>query len=184
MSDLTNTTPASPDSSGAQQVAWGGKVPGDFKARVLGLCTNLGLNADYLMSCMAFESGESFSASIKNKASGATGLIQFMPSIATRLGTSTDELAAMTAVEQLDYVERYFQPYKNKLQSLEDHYMAILWPAAIGHPDTFVLFSAPSIAYQQNAGLDADHDGKVTKFEAAARVRAKYEKGTSAGFIG
>lgn len=41
------------------------------------------------MAAMAFESGETFSPSIKNAAgSGAVGLIQFMPSTAKALGTS------------------------------------------------------------------------------------------------
>ena len=34
----------------------------------------------------------------------------------------------MTAEEQLDYVEEYFKTSKGKLKSLEDVYMAILWP--------------------------------------------------------
>ncbi|MBV9760224.1 MAG: hypothetical protein JO340_06655 [Acidobacteriaceae bacterium] len=167
-----------------QTIAWGAKVSSDFKARVLDLCDNLGMEADYLMSAMAFESGETFSASIRNQASGATGLIQFMPSTAVHMGTTIDELAAMTPVAQLEYVEKYFQPYRNRLQTLEDHYMAILWPAAIGKQDSFVLFAEPSKAYQQNAGLDADKDGKVTKYEAAAKVRAKYEIGKTPDFVG
>jgi hypothetical protein len=90
----------------------------------------------------------------------------------------------MTPENQLDYVEKYFAPNKNKLNSLEDVYMAILWPAAIGKPNSYVLFSKPSPAYNQNSGLDADNDGNVTKAEAAAKVRAKLTKGLGANFIG
>jgi hypothetical protein len=165
-------------------MAWGAKVGDDFKARVCSLCANLGMNHDYLMSAMAFESGETFSPSIKNKGTGATGLIQFMETTAKGLGTSLDELAAMTAVQQLDYVEKYFRQFKGKLQTIEDHYMAILWPAAVGKPDDYVIFAKPSQAYDQNCGLDADKDGKVTKAEAAAHVRDKYAKGMGAGFAG
>lgn len=43
--------------------------------------------------------------------SGATGLIQFMPATAQGMGTTTAALAAMSAVQQLDYVQRYFKPY-------------------------------------------------------------------------
>ena len=39
-----------------------------------------------------------------------------------------------------------------------------------------VLFSG-GIAYRQNAGLDANRDGQVTKAEAAGKVAAKYNKG-------
>lgn len=167
-----------------QQIAWGARVSTEFKTRVLSLCGSLGMNADYLMSAIAFESAETFSAAVRNRASGATGLIQFMPSTAARMGTTVDELAAMTPEAQLTYVEKYFQPYKNKLQTIEDHYMAILWPAAIGKAESFVLFSKPSAAYRENAGLDTDKDGKVTKYEAASNVRAKYQQGMEAGFIG
>lgn len=56
--------------------------------------------------------GERFRANTVNRASGATGLIQFMPSTAKQLGTTTDKLAAMTEVDQLDYVAKYFVSQK------------------------------------------------------------------------
>ncbi len=170
--------------TGPGTIAWGAKVSPAFKAKAHTIAAALALETDYLMSAMAFETGESFSPSIRNHQSGATGLIQFMPSIAQSLGTTVDALAAMAAEDQLDFVEKYFRPHQGKLVTLEDVYMAILWPAAIGKPDSFVLFSSPSVAYQQNKGLDADHDGSVTKQEAAAMVRAKLLKGQGPGFAG
>jgi hypothetical protein len=120
---------------------------------------------------------------MKNMAgSGATGLIQFMPKTAKGLGTTTDALARMSAVAQLEYVELYFKPYR--VRTLEDVYMAILWPAAVGKPNDFVLFESPSKQYKQNRGLDQNGDGKVTKFEAAAAVRAKLTKGRTDKYIG
>jgi hypothetical protein len=151
---------------------------------VIKICGNLGVDPNYLMGAMAFESAEIFSPSVKNAQSGATGLIQFMPSTAQKLGTSTGALAGMSAEAQLDYVEKYFQPHTNKLSTLEDLYMAILWPAAIGKSNSEVLFSKPSTAYTQNAGLDANNDGKITKEEAAARVRAKLENGLAPNRLG
>lgn len=104
-------------------IAWGAKVSTPFKTRVREIAGNLGISPDFLMSCMAFETGETFSPSIENAAgSGATGLIQFMPRTARGLGTTTEELAKMTAVKQLDYVERYFLPYRGRLSTLEDIY--------------------------------------------------------------
>jgi hypothetical protein len=129
------------------------------------------------MAAMAFETGESFSPSIRNQSSSATGLIQFMPSTARNLGTTTDALAAMSAVEQLSYVERYFNPFRGRLGTLEDVYMAILWPRAVGQPNDSVLFSRPSRAYELNSGLDRDRNGDVTKTEASAMVQAKLTKG-------
>ncbi len=162
------------------KLAWGQKVSPDFRAKVLGICRTFGWgddHASWLMSCMAFESGETFSPSVKNAAgSGATGLIQFMPATARGLGTTTDDLAKLTAEQQLEFVKQYFKPYAARIKSLPDMYMAILLPKFVGQPDTSVLFS-DGIAYRQNAGLDANRDGRVTKAEAASKVAAKLSKG-------
>ena len=168
---------------GAQQIAWGARVSTAFKSKLIQIAQNIGVDPNFLISAMAFETGETFSPSIKNS-TGATGLIQFTPTTAVELGTSTDELAAMTAEDQMDYVEKYFQPYRNMLETIEDLYMAILWPAAIGKPDSWVLFSKPSAEYGRNSGLDTDKDGHVTKEEAAAMVRAKLRKGRIARYFG
>lgn len=161
-------------------LAWGQKVNPTFRAKVLEICRGFGWtndHASWLMSCMAFESGETFSPSVKNAAgSGATGLIQFMPATAQGMGTTTAALAAMSAVQQLDYVQRYFKPYAARIKSLPDMYMAILLPKYVGQPDDAVLFSG-GVAYRQNAGLDTNRDGQVTKAEAAGKVAAKYNKG-------
>lgn len=131
---------------------------------------------------MAFESAETFSPTIKNAAgSGAIGLIQFMPATARGLGTTSEKLAEMTGVQQLQYVERYFAPYAPAIHSLSDMYMAILMPFYIGKPDHSVLFSAGA-SYRQNSGLDANRDGKVTKLEATGMVQAKLDKGFTIGY--
>lgn len=167
-------------------MAWGAKVSPEFRARVEKLCREYRWNDDnksFLMSCMAFESGETFSPSVKNAAgSGATGLIQFMPSTALSLGTTVAKLAEMTAVEQLDYVQLYFKPYHKRIHTLSDMYMAILLPKYVGQPETSVLFSG-GVAYRQNAGLDSNKDGRITKAEATAKVHAKYLKGLREGFV-
>ncbi len=172
-----------PEALGDEQIAWGARVSAAFKAKLIQIARNIGVDPNFLISAIAFETGESFSPSIKN-ASGATGLIQFTPATAAELGTTTDDLAAMSAENQMDYVEKYFDPYRNILETIEDVYMAILWPAAIGKANSWVLFSRPSPQYDRNSGLDTDKDGNVTKEEAAAMVRAKLRKGRGAGYFG
>ncbi|WP_018274885.1 hypothetical protein WKI13_04445 [Teredinibacter turnerae] len=168
-----------------RKIAWGAKVSPAFKNKVIQICKELEVSADFLMACMAFETGETFSPSIKNAAgSGATGLIQFMPATAKGMGTSTEALAKMSAVAQLDYVKKYFLPYRSRLQKLEDVYMAILYPAAIGKPVDHALFKEGRKTYSQNKGFDANKDGKITLSEISTKVRAKYEKGLGAGYIG
>jgi hypothetical protein len=52
--------------------------------------------------------------------------------------------------------------------------MSVLWPAAINKPDGYVIFRSGTKAYSQNAGLDTNGDGTVTKFEAASKVRKNF----------
>lgn len=161
---------------------FGQKVSPTFRDRVDWLADDLGLPVDDLMICMAWESAQTFSASVKNAAgSGAVGLIQFMPQTAAVLGTTTTKLAAMTPENQLNYVWKYFAPFKGRLKNLGDIYMAILWPAAIGKPDSYVLFDQRTgpTAYSQNKGLDFNRDGKITRGEAYAKVEALRSRGAA-----
>lgn len=144
-----------------------------FLDKLHGIARDLGVNPNFLLAVMSFETGGTFSPSVKNAAgSGAVGLIQFMPKTAAGLGTSTEELEAMTAEDQLDVVAMYFKPFKGKLDTIEDAYMAVLFPKAVGKGGGFVLFKKPSKAYTQNRGLDIDGDGEITVADATDRVRA------------
>jgi hypothetical protein len=136
------------------------------------------------MAAIAFETARTFRADIQNPKSKATGLIQFMPSTAKSLGTTIAALKRMTRNEQLDYVEAYFLPYVGRLRDLNDLYMAILWPAAVGKPASYVLFSQPAKAHDLNRGLDANDDGTVTKTEAANRVHRHLIEGLRDEFRG
>ena len=62
--------------------------------------------------------------------------------------------------------------------------MAILWPKAVAQPEAYVLFKAPSKAYEQNKGLDVNKDGEVTKGEATSKVQQKLARGLSTTFRG
>lgn len=138
------------------------------------------------MACMAWESGETFSASVRNAAgSGATGLIQFMPSTAVGLGTSTAKLARMSAEDQLSYVYHYFKPYKGRLNNLGDIYMAILWPSGVGKSDDYVLWNKATkpTTYRQNAGLDVNKNGSITRGECLGKIKEKLAKGKKPGMM-
>jgi hypothetical protein len=167
-------------------LAWGAKVSSVFRDRVWWIADELTkqqgslFDANWLMSCMAFETGERFTADVKNPASSATGLIQFMDSTAKALKTTTAKLAKMTAEDQLNYVYKYFRDMikaKGPIRSLDDCYMAILWPAGIGKPSEYKLWIKGSSQYAVNAGLDKNKDSVVTKAEAAAKVVEKLVKG-------
>jgi hypothetical protein len=166
------------------QLAWGARVSTAFAQVVFGICKEFGWgpqHASWLMACMAFETGTTFSPSVRNGAgSGAVGLIQFMPPTARGLGTTVEDLARLSAEAQLSYVRSHFRPYARRIASLSDMYMAILLPKYIGQPEDAVLFSG-GVAYRQNSGLDANRDGKVTKAEATARVADMLKRGLQPG---
>jgi peptidoglycan hydrolase-like protein with peptidoglycan-binding domain len=144
----------------------------EFRDKVVQIADRLGTNPNFLMAVMSFETGGTFSPSVPNKAgSGAVGLIQFMPKTARHLGTSTSALAAMSAEAQLEFVEKHFQPFKGRLNTIEDTYMAVLFPRAVGKGNDFVLFQKPSVAFDQNRGLDIDGDDRITVFDASFKVR-------------
>jgi len=164
------------------KIAWGAKVSPLFKMKVLDICAALGINPDYLMAVMAFESGRTFSPRVLNKAgSGAVGLIQFMPDTAHALGTSTEELSRMSAEDQLDYVHKYLKYSNGRIKSLSDMYMAILLPSKIGKEENAVVFDSKDPKhpkqYLQNKGLDVDKDGVITKAEATSLVRGMLIEG-------
>lgn len=178
---LLANTPDTPDvPTSVDAIAWGAKVSPIFKDRVKWVADALSCDVNDLMACMAWESGETFSPSKKNMAgSGATGLIQFMPVTAKNMGTTTAKLTEMTAEDQLRWVYEYFKPWAGKLNNLGDVYMAILWPKAVGQPDNYVLFDknkAPT-TFRQNAGLDVNKDGLVTRAECLVKVNQKLAKG-------
>lgn len=179
--------PAPTQKHDLKKIAWGSKVSSVFKDRVLWIADELDCDPNHLMACMAWESGETFSPSVRNMAgSGATGLIQFMPTTAKGLGTTTARLAKMTAEDQLRYVYEYFKPFAGRLHNLGDVYMAILWPKGVGRDDHFVLFDRAKTptTFRQNAGLDVNHDGLVTRAECLVKVNAKLAKGLQPQNVG
>ena len=156
----------------------------EFIDEVNKIAKNLGMSPLDLLAVMDFETGGTFSPSIQNPKSLATGLLQFTPGTAKGLGTTTDDLKGMSRLEQLKYVEKYLKSKGLQGQSLDDVYMSVLLPAAQGAEDDDVLFTkdgggifgqyeSPAVAkkgYEQNKSLDANNDGQITKAEAAAPV--------------
>jgi hypothetical protein len=146
-------------------------IRADFVDKVKYISQRLGIDPDWLMGVMWQESR--LRPSEKNSISGATGLIQFMPNTALSLGTTTQALAAMDAVTQLDYVYQYYASYAGKIHSFADTYFVTFFPAAIGKPDDWVLqtekLSAEKIAAQNNI-YDVNRDGRLTVAEVKSKL--------------
>lgn len=164
------------------KLIWGARVSEAFRAKVIEISRNLAVDPNWLMAVIGFETGYTFSPAVRNPSSSATGLIQFVQSTAIGLGTTTARLARMTAVEQLDYVERYYDAIpSSRIRSLGDAYLAVLFPPGIGRPDTYVMWQRDSGPYQReyaaNSGLDREKKGYITRGDAVAVVNRSYEEG-------
>lgn len=145
-----------------------------FVGSVRRICAQLKIpRVEMLLAVMIFESR--LRPDTVNIMSGATGFIQFMPSTARDLKTTTNELHKMTPTCQLDYVCAYLQPYTGRIQTCEDVYMAVFCPVAVGRPLDFVL-PYKNKAYLQNKGLDLNADGVITKIEACSFVLKYFKK--------
>lgn len=156
-----------------------------FVAKVVSISAKLGINPNWLMAVMHNESGINAQAVNKQKGDNpdpytrstyrATGLIQFMPTTAIWLGTSTQALYKMSSLEQLDYVYKYFKGFTGRIKSYFDLYMITFFPVAVGKPDDFVIqsksVSASTIA-RQNPSFDINKDFKITVGEAK-KIMAK-----------
>lgn len=162
-------------------------APGSFEQRVSALAERLRIRPDDLLAVMRFESG--LRPDAINPATHAVGLIQFLPRTAADLlglpaglpdreRRAVEALAAMTADEQLDYVEAYFERLLGGrgTDGLRDTYMAVLYPTAVGRGDAYVIARADGesaferAVYRQNAPLDANLDGAITVREATTAV--------------
>ena len=147
------------------------KVPASYRtafvSKVIDISYKLGIDPNWLMAIMELETGGKFTASVTNSL-GYTGLIQFSETSAKSLGTTTAKLRNMTAVEQLDYVYRYFLPHKPKLDSYTNTYLQVFFPVAVGKGDDFLIqangLSATKVG-NANKGLDANKDGVIYVWE-------------------
>ncbi len=153
---------------------WSKKQPqltDQFYSRVIEISNNVNCSPDDLMALMNYESAQSFSPSKKCPISSATGLIQFTGETAKTLGTTISDLKEMSAVQQLDYVEKYLLYWKkengfgNERLSVGDLYALVAYP---GKARQEVLITNGTKAYADNAkNWDLNNDNKITKSELA-----------------
>jgi hypothetical protein len=173
--DNTSGTINPPDNTGSGglvTLAWGNRVSPDFRANAISVANNVGIDPNWLMAIIAFETAYTFSPSAHNPHSSATGLIGFLESTAEALGTTVSFIANMDPVQQLSLVEEYLQPYAGRMNSIADAYMAVFDPSALKKPTNQIIFQQGTRAYSANSGLDPTGLGFITKAMAAAPVEA------------
>ena len=136
-----------------------------FVNKLNSIAQKLGIAANWLMVVMWKESR--LQPNITNSI-GAGGLIQFLPSTAIGLGTTVAKLIKMSATEQLDYVYKFFAPYKKFIKDYPSLYLAAFLPDAFNHDNNWAFRtkkSGPAIVAEQNPGIDLNKDGKIVKPE-------------------
>lgn len=149
------------------------KVTPAFAEKVIAIADKYNLNPNWIMVVINFETSGTFSPSIKNPYSSATGLIQFLESTANELGTTTAALARMTAIEQLDYVDKYIGMQVRRhgtIDNVGEMYLAVFYPASISWSMDKVF--SPSV-YLVNKVFDGNKDGQITKQEVVDAIIAK-----------
>lgn len=148
------------------------KVTPCFLKKIKEISRNLMINPNWLMIVIDLETAGTFNPAITNKL-GYTGLIQFGKSTAIALGTTTDNLRKMSAVEQLSWVEKYLKPYRKKMKSLTDVYLAVFFPKAIGKIDGWVLQTkrlSPERVAKWNPLFDVNKDEKIQVWEIKTKL--------------
>jgi len=112
----------------------------DFNVKLKKVADALGVDEAHLRKIIKFETAGTFSPSSHDPWNVSVGLIGFTERTARGLGTSKAALAKMTAVEQLDYVYKFYK--KNGLKPGSDvgtMYMLTFMPAYAYAPDSKVL---------------------------------------------
>ena len=146
--------------------------PQSFVKEVIAISQRLEINPNWLMAVMELETAGTFNPAITNKL-GYTGLIQFGEAAAKDIGTTTLYLRVLSGLEQLKYVEKYLSRYKGKMNSLEDTYLAVFFPAAIGKAQGWILhtsrLSAGRIA-NWNPLFDVNKDNAIQVWEIKQKL--------------
>ena len=102
----------------------------------------------------------------------ATGLLQFIESTARSMSTTTEAIRRMSPVEQLRLVEKYLTPFRGRLNSLADVYLAVFRGFIVEGGDVTIIAPLDNSnkerrIYSLNRWLDFDGDNKITKGELA-----------------
>jgi hypothetical protein len=147
-----------PETVGSAEMAGGG---GEFDDELEAQAMESDLDPAKIRAVMGPESGGD--AGARNPESGATGLIQFLPSVARGLGTTTDELAKMSSTEELPYVMRYLSDRGVTSDSPQsDYILAVAAPAFIGRPAHSIVYRKGTKAWEQNPGWRPADGGDIT----------------------
>lgn len=111
----------------------------EFSTKLKEVAKKLGVQWHDLWKVIRFES-KGGKPGAENPYTSATGLIQFMPDTAIGLGTTVGDLKSMSAVDQLDYVLKFYKTMRLKAGSgAAQMYLKTIAPAYAYKDDDFEL---------------------------------------------
>lgn len=150
-----------------QSESKGSPIPQNTAKAILWGAQQLGIDPNYLASVISFETSGTFSTSIKNPKSSATGLIQFMQDADGTshknskdwdyYGMSRAQFGALSAMEQMQYVVKFFKGKGLKAgASLGEVYDAV----------TGTGYRKGTRAYELNRVWDTNKNGIIEKGES------------------
>ena len=153
---------------------WLKNTGGEVSQKLLDIAHRHGWDPNALACIIQIESGGDPQA--RNRDSGATGMIQWMPSTAKLYGTTTADIFKMKQVEQLDLAERYWQDvFPSPPRLVGDYYLGNFYPKAIGQADDYVIAREGEKAYDWNKTLDVSKDGILTAGDARSVFESRYQ---------
>lgn len=119
------------------------------KKEILDAFEARGFARDEASKTIQIESG--WRPSARNKASGAVGLIQFMPADLRGLGWSAPaaDFAELSMAEQLPWIKRFLKRAPPGSRP-GDAYLLVAAPSYIGMPDDVVVYPVGSKAWKMN----------------------------------
>ena len=154
-----------------------GSDKSSFISKVGVIADKLSVKPDWLMTVFAIETVKTFKPDIYSIDKNAVGLIQFIKGTCeNQFGLTLYQMSLKSRNEQLDYVYKYFFPYKGKIKDVYDAYLVVFFPAALGKPDEFILKTNTQSAEKirrLNPGFDVqgNNDGVISRKEVKNYVR-------------
>jgi hypothetical protein len=145
------------------------------KRAILHELQQLGWPAAEVDRVIQLESG--WESTARNTQSGASGLLQLLPSRLAEMGFMPDAtpfassiaFAALPPSEQQPYIVEYFRRIGRRWRQPGDTYLAVFAPSALGQPDSHVIFQPGTAGWALNKPLREGPEGPIT----AGSVRRK-----------
>lgn len=157
----------------------------DRQTKIVEVSNQLKINPNWLGAVIYFETGRTFNPKAKNQI-GSVGLIQFTRDKAgveykTIGGVKypLSEIYKMSFSEQMDLVYQYLKPFKGKMNSFLDVYLAVFFPNAMNQSDDYVFETKglkASLIAKQNPAFDTNKDGQIRRKEVTDFFKKLYKE--------